>query len=421
MNYNPLRGFKYPTPMEAKIGNFIRNVYYELAQSYNINFLNPPLLAKTKIFQSLGIGSDVVRKELYSFTQKDGEEVCLIPEYTRIFVEQMAHDQTFMGSYGCFGACFRYERPQLGRYRSFTQMSIETIGSSHYMKDIELFCFLRDFFHRISLTNYKIFINSIGTMEDRRIYEGVLENYFQEHLSKMSSNGKAKFERKAFLRMLDSKDPEDLVYILKAPPITQFLCEESQKKYQQIKNTLRSLNIVFEENPLLVRGLDYYNDLVFEYTHEDMGAQSSILGGGRYDGLFKEVTGKSVPAVGFAIGIERVIYLLEKNKTFMAHLNALMKIAIIPVEEGEYLYALEIFQILKTIGTLSILYHKNVSQRLKQCHKENYEYVLMIGETEKNARQVIIKNMFKNQEELVAVEDLALYFLKIKEEQPSTP
>ena len=411
MKYKPLRGFKYPTTMESKIWNFIRNIYYLLAQKYNINFLNPPLLAKTNIFQSLGLASDVVRKELYSFSQKDGEEVCLIPEYTRIFVEQMAHDKTFTGSYGCFGACFRYERPQLGRYRSFTQMSIETIGSKSYMKDIELFCFLRDFLDCIHLKDYKIFINSIGSIEDRRRYEGVLEVYFQEHLHKMSDNAKVKFERRAFLRMLDSKEEEDLMYITQAPKITSFLCEESRINYEKIKSTLQQLHIPFEENPLLVRGLDYYNDLVFEYTHHELGSQSSILGGGRYDGLFKEVTGKEVPAVGFAIGIERVIYILEKDLQFMKVLNTIVKIAIIPVEEGEYLYALEIFQILKDLDiSITILYEKNVSNRLKQCHKDAYAYVIIVGETEKKTRQLIVKNMLAHKEDVIDLVHISKIF-----------
>lgn len=406
----PLRGFKYYTALESQLLHWVRQKFNQLAEAYNIKIVNPPLLAKTSIFQSLGEASDVVKKELYSFTQRDGEEVCLIPEYTRIFVEQMCYENTFHGTFACFGPCFRYERPQLGRYRSFNQISIESIGSNHYMKDIELFCFLRDFLSAIGITDYKIQINSIGTLDDRKKYEQTLKEYFSKHLHKLSDNSKAKFEKKAFLRMLDSKDEEDLIYINKAPKITDFLCDESMQTFHRIKMKLNELNIQFEENPLLVRGLDYYNDLVFEYNHMNLGSQNALLGGGRYDSLFKSVGGPDVAAVGVGIGVERLIHVLEKNEKLIDRLNQKIHLGIIPIEETEYLYALEIFELLKNKVCIDVLYDKTVSQRLKICNKNMYEYVMLIGETERLNQNVVIKDMRNSTSITVSLTELSNYF-----------
>lgn len=409
MKHGPLRGFKYTTNLECKIFNFIRQQYLDLAQAYHMNFIQPPLVAKTSIFQSLGTASDVVRKELYAFTQKDGEEVCLIPEYTRVFVEQMLHQNTYKGTYACFGPCFRYERPQLGRYRSFHQISIEFIGSYHYMKDVEVICFIRDFLRALQICNYTLWINSIGTAKDRKEYEQELKSYFAPHMDKMSKNAQAKYERGAFLRMLDSKDEEDLKYIEKAPKILDFISDTSKETYNKIKDTLVKLNIKFKENPLLVRGLDYYNDLVFEYTHEDLGAQSSMLGGGRYDGLFKEVSGREVAAIGFAAGVERLVHILEQNKEFVESFKEENKVALLPVEEGEYLYALEIFHLLKHKISIVILYEKSISHRLQQCNKENYKNVIIVGETEYKEKSLIIKNMQEGTQKTVRLDNIHDY------------
>jgi histidyl-tRNA synthetase len=408
----PLRGFKYPTSDECQIFNFIREEYFKLVEEYNMKIIQPPILARKEIFVSLGENSDVVRKELYSFTQKDGEEVCLVPEYTRVFVDQMVFDNSFEGAYACFGSCFRYERPQKGRYRSFTQINTEFIGSKYYMKDIELFCFINDLLKKLGVKNYIININSIGTIEDRRKYEKALEEYFSGCLSKLSENSRIKFERKAFLRMLDCKDEEDLVYLKASPKITDYLCEESKITYEKIKQTLRELSIDFVENPFLVRGLDYYNDLVFEYTcEESLGAQNSILGGGRYDGLFTEVIGKPVAAVGFAIGVERIIHIIENN--YESSKIKRKKISIIPIEETENLYGVKIFQLLKKEFKVDILYENTVSNRLKISNKTQCDYVILVGSTEKSNGTLILKNMINSEEKTLFFSNL-IDFLKNK-------
>jgi histidyl-tRNA synthetase len=407
--FNCLRGFQYISNLECHILYHIQNIFLQLIKNYNMELFQPPILAKTAIFQSLGDTSDIVKKELYNFTQKDGEEVCLIPECTRVFVEQMLQQQKFQGSYGCFSSCFRYERPQLGRYRHFHQISVEVIGSDHYMKDIELFCFLRDFLHILHIKDYTIWINSIGSIEDRKRYEKVLEQYFAPLLKLMSKSNQEKFHRKAFLRMLDSKQLEDINIIKNAPIILNYLCDDSKKQYELIKLTLTQLDIPFQENPFLVRGLDYYNNLVFEYTHNDLGAQNSILGGGRYDYLFYQIIQKQVPAVGFAIGIERIMHILLQNKEYLK-IYQYKSISIIPVEQTEHLYALEIFYQINEKIKCTILYEGNVSNRLQKANKNNNDYVIIIGETERKHKNLKLKNMVLKEEKLLTLEELLVYF-----------
>jgi histidyl-tRNA synthetase len=412
--YKPLRGFKYNTFLETEIFNFIKNEFVKLATKYNIKFINPPLLAKTSLFKSLGEASDVVNKELYAFTQKDGEEVCLIPECTRIFVEQMAYENIKNGAYGYISSCFRYERPQFGRYRSFNQIGLEFIGKENYMVDVEIFLFINNFLKNIYIEDYIIEINSIGTLEDRKNYQIVLKEYFMKIIDNMSNNSKNKFERGAYLRMLDSKDEEDKIYINNVPKITDYLSEESKNRFNKIKETLRKLNINFKENPLLVRGLDYYNDLVFEYTHEILGNQA-LSGGGRYDGLFKEITNEHIPAIGFGMGVERLIHILEKNPLFINKIiNNKIYIYLLPVNETEYLEAIKIKEIISGINNknyiLEILYDKNLSNRLKEVNKKNGDYVVIFGENEVANKEVIIKNMKNNLSVNIKVDDLINYF-----------
>lgn len=412
--YKPLRGFKYNNFLETEIFNFIRNEFFKLAEIYNMKIISPPLLAPTKIFKCLGEASDVVNKELYAFTQKDGEEVCLIPEYTRIFLEQMAYFNIKNGAYVYMGPCFRYERPQFGRYRSFNQLGLEIIGKNNYMVDVEVFLFVKEFLKNIYVDNYILEINSIGTIQDRKHYENLLKEYFEPQLNYMSENSKNKFYRGAFLRMLDSKDEADKIIINKAPKITSFLCEESKNKFNKIKEILTNLNIQFKENPLLVRGLDYYNDLVFEYTHEILGNQA-LSGGGRYDGLFKNITNEEIPAIGFGMGVERIIHILEQNPKFINEvINNKIYINLLPIEETEYLKALEIKNIIISLNKkymVEVLYDKNLSNRLKEANKNHVDYVIIFGENEINKQEVIIKNMKKNISNNILIKDLKNFFI----------
>lgn len=400
--YKPLRGFKYNSFLETEISFFIKNEFIKLTEKYNIKILNPPLLAKTSLFKCLGEASDIVNKELYAFTQKDGEEVCLIPEYTRIFVEQIAYENIKNGNFAYVGPCFRYERPQFGRYRSFNQIGLEIIGKENYMIDVEIFLFIKEFLKNIYIENYSLEINSIGSLEDRKNYEIILKEYFSNFIKDMSITNQNKFERGALLRMLDSK--EDREIIENAPKITDYLSEASKNRFNKIKEVLNNLGIEFKENPLLVRGLDYYNDLVFEYNHEMLGVQA-LSGGGRYDGLFKEITKEQIAAVGFAMGMERIIHILEKNPIFLEKIiNNKIYINILPVEESEYLKALEIKNFISNFPyknthkkyIIEILYDKNLSNRLKEANKNNVDYVIILGENEVKNSQVIIKHMKEN-------------------------
>ena len=408
--HQPIRGFRYLSSRESTIYQFIQCLYFQVAvEHFNMKIIVPPLLAPAHLFTSLGQNSDIVRKELYSFIQKDGEEVALVPELTRVIVEQLAHEKIYSGSYVCFGQCFRYERPQKGRYRSFTQGSVELFGTKSYMKDIELFLFIKQFFHKLYIDDAVLHLNFIGTLEDRARYIEALKTYFTNLIlwNKLSNNSKEKFERGAFLRMLDSKNEDDLVYIKEAPRIYDYLSIESQNRYNTIKRLLDSANITYVENPFLVRGLDYYNDIVFEYTHHLLGAQSSLCGGGRYDGLFKEVAKVDVPAVGAGFGIDRIMLVLEEKMSTNPLLElecfgASTIVNIIPIEETDKEYVMKIGEEfrkqLPQYGSyhrskkINILWEGKVSHRMKKSAEEA-SYVIIVGETERKENILKVKDM----------------------------
>jgi histidyl-tRNA synthetase len=412
-SYTPLRGFRYFRFIESNIFNIITEKFLQILKKNNIQMIHLPILAKTEIFDPLGKTSDIVNKELYNFIQKDGENVCLVPEYTRIFVEQVGYFNVKKGKFAYLGPCFRYERPQFGRYRSFYQIGVEVIGETSYMSDVELILFLEEFFHSLNLKDYILNINFIGTIEDRQSYEKTLKEYFTPFLKEMSTVANFKYERGAFLRMLDSKDEKDLFFIDKAPKIYESLKEESKNIFNKIKKTLDDFNIKYVENPFLVRGLDYYNNLVFEYTHQDLGAQSSFCGGGRYDGLLPEILSENIPAIGFGVGVDRLIHILEKNQDFLEeYINKNNKIYILPIEETEYSNALEIKKIIDSLNRFSshILYDKKLSKRLEEANKNNINIVIIFGENEIKKNQVIVKNMKENKWEEVSINNLKFYF-----------
>lgn len=291
--------------------SYVENIIRQTAREYGYQEIRTPLFERTELFlRSVGESSDIVTKEMYTFDDKGGRSLSLRPEGTapaiRAFIENHLSQTAPIHKLFYIAPMFRYERAQAGRYRQHHQFGIEAIGISNPEQDVEVIDLLWTLYKRLGLKSLTLYINSIGDMESRLAFRRALKNYLEPHLASLSADSQARFETNP-LRILDSKDPKDQALIAEAPSILDFLSDESRAHFERVQDLLDLLEIPYKINPLLVRGLDYYNKTVFEITAGELGAQNSIGGGGRYDGLVESLGGPDLPAFGFGTGIERII------------------------------------------------------------------------------------------------------------------
>lgn len=301
----------------SHIWEYVEKVIREIAHEYGYQEIRTPIFERTELFtRGIGEGTDIVSKEMYTFLDKGERSLTLRPEGTapvmRAFIENGLHNQSPVHKLFYIAPMFRYERSQAGRYRQHHQFGYEAIGPSSPEQDVETIDLAYSLYQRLGITNLSININSIGTIETRERFRDALKEYLRNSVDKLSEDSRRRFETNP-LRILDSKDPEDQKIVAGAPSILDFLDDECRTHFESVKRLLAQLNIPFKVNPLLVRGLDYYNKTVYEVIAGDLGAQNSIGGGGRYDGLIKQLGGPDLPSVGFATGIERVILTMLKQ------------------------------------------------------------------------------------------------------------
>lgn len=290
---------------------FVEKTIRETARDFGYLEIRTPLFERTELFQrSVGDTSDIVSKEMYTFEDKGGRSLSLRPEGTapvlRAFIEHHMDQSPSSHKLFYIAPMFRYERSQAGRYRQHHQFGTEAIGNGSPEQDAEIIALLITLYQRLGLTNLTLFINSIGDLPSRLAFRQALKEFLLPNLSLLSPDSQSRFETNP-LRILDSKDPRDREIVARAPSILDFLGESERTHFEDLKRLLDLLKIPYQVNPLLVRGLDYYNKTVFEVVAGELGAQNSIGGGGRYDGLIQTLGGPDLPSIGFGTGIERII------------------------------------------------------------------------------------------------------------------
>ena len=285
----------------------------EVASAYGYEEIRVPLVEHTELFKrAIGEFTDVVEKEMYTFTDQGGESLTLRPEATAGIVRAAISNGLLRGArhkLWCIGPMFRHERPQKGRYRQFYQLDVEAIGFAGPDVDAELIALGARLWRRLGISAVRLEINSLGTPEARRAYREILIAYFRRHESALDADSRRRLEGNP-LRILDSKNPQMAEVIAAAPLLSNHLDEPSRAHFAQLTAALERLGIAYRVNPRLVRGLDYYSRTVFEWLTDALGAQDAVCSGGRYDGLIAQLGGEPTPAVGFALGIERVVELL---------------------------------------------------------------------------------------------------------------
>ena len=414
MKINPIRGTHDLFGKEIEKFNRIILEVRDTAGKFGFSELNTPIFESSELFKKpLGEQSDVVLKEMYTFSDRNENEVTLRPEYTTPMIRAAIHNSLLNKLPGKFfgtGPMFRRERPQKGRYRQFEQFGVEAIGSNNPEQDAEIISMAYLFYENLGLNNIELKINSIGSKESRLEYKKALKDFFEPHKDKLTSTSITRLNDNP-LRILDTKIDFEKELIKNAPKIIDFLSSEDKEHFNKVLFYLEKLNIKYEIDHFLVRGLDYYCNTVFEIQSSLLGSQSALCGGGRYDYLIEELGGKHTPAIGFAAGIERLIIALD-NKI---KLDDSPDIYLVTLGESTIDVGLNFATKLRkkcSLNVISDMFQKNMKSQLKEANKLNAKYAIIIGENELANKEVIIKNMLTGNQESIHFNQVINYFKK---------
>jgi len=389
----------------------VERVIREIARDYGFQEIRTPLFERTELFQrSVGKTSDIVSKEMYTFEDKGGRSLSLRPEGTapvmRAFIEHRLDQIAPVQKLFYIASMFRYERAQAGRYRQHHQFGAEVIGISSPEQDAELIDLLCVLYRRLGLQHLTLFINSIGDTASRQAFRQALKDYLAPHATALSPDSQTRLEVNP-LRILDSKDRRDREIVAHAPSILDFLSEEVRGHFEDLKRWLDLLRIPYQVNPLLVRGLDYYNKTVFEVTAGALGAQNSLGGGGRYDGLLSMLGGPDLPCSGFGTGIERIIQtILNQNAPIPSPDHPTL--FLIPLGERAKEVAFEMLHTLREKGIPSQMEfgNKKLGKTLHYANQIRATYTLVIGDHELDAQEIELKEMATGHKEKIPLSEL---------------
>lgn len=413
----PIRGTHDLLPDEFEKFHAVVTRARELATLYGFREMATPIFEATEVFKrSMGETSDVVSKEMFAFDTKGGENVCLRPEFTagiaRAFISNGMQQHLPLKLFST-GPLFRYERPQKGRQRQFHQVNFEWLGDDSAQADVELIMLAGHLLYMLSGNKgCTLLINTLGDRESRVTYREALVAYLAPQAANLSEDSQRRLEKNP-LRILDSKDPRDKEITANAPKITDYLSAVSKARFDSICAALSQKNIPFFQevriDPALVRGLDYYTDTVFEFVAEtgELGAQNTVLAGGRYDGLIEQMGGKPTPAIGFAAGVERLLLLSSNEKP---QKNAAPRVMVIPMEEVPQPQVFSLVSALRMAATsgatVEILWSGKLGKRMEKASKQGATHVLILGE-ELVRGACVLKNMSTGEQREIAVSDLS--------------
>ena len=377
--------------------------------------IRTPIFESTELFaRGIGEATDIVGKEMYTFNDRGDRSLTLRPEGTagvaRSYIENKLFAQGGVQRLWYMGAMFRYERPQAGRQRQFHQLGVEVLGSADPRADAEAIAIASDFLKAVGLQDLVVDLNSVGSAEDRVGYRQALVDYFTPYAAEIDEDSRDRLTRNP-LRILDSKDRRTQEIAQAAPSILDYLSPESQQHFEKVQLLLSDLGIAYRINPRLVRGLDYYTRTAFEIQSQQLGAQSAVCGGGRYDRLIAELGGADVPAVGWAIGLERLVILMQQASE---QKRSQVDFYIVSRGEQAETKSLAIAQILRQSGFSAELDLSGAKfdKQLKRASNANAQAAIIIGDAEAEAGEVQVKWLETGNQETVAISDLHSLSLK---------
>ena len=399
-------------PADSGKWQFVEQKMLETARLFGFREIRVPVFEYTEVFQrSVGDTTDVVQKEMYTFDDKGGRSITLRPELTAGTVRSAIENGLIYGALPvkvCYiGGCYRYEKPQAGRLREFHQFGVECFGAASPAADAEIIALARQVLDRLGVRKISLEINSIGCPECRKEYHRALKEYFSAHADELCDTCRERLERNP-MRILDCKSPVCSALAADAPVVTDYLCDGCRTHFEQTRAHLDAAGIEYAVNPHIVRGLDYYTRTVFEFVSGDIGAQATVCGGGRYDGLVAQMGGSAVPALGFAMGIERLMLVLQNQGVSF------------PVEKGCELYiaalgdaaALRASALCRTLRDEGFSVQTDVCGRglkaqMKYADKINAAFTLLLGDNELQSGSAMLKNMTDGTQTAVSLDRLA--------------
>lgn len=405
MALQSVRGTHDLLPEECARHRWIVSQALSVCQNYGFSEVETPIFEFSEVFKrTLGESSDIVNKEMYTFEDKGGESLTLRPEGTASIARAFISNglaQNLPLKYFYQGPMFRYERPQKGRLRQFHQFGVELIGVESYLADLECIALAWQVLKSLNLnTVLSLEINSIGDTESRAQYKAALVNYLQGFEQQLSEDSQKRLKTNP-LRILDSKDESDKKILVNAPKMKDYLNSASKDFYAKVLSGLTEFGIAYKENSLLVRGLDYYSHCVFEVKAEGLGAQDTVLAGGRYDGLIEQMGGVKTPGVGWASGIERLSLLLKETP------KSPRPIALVPLGDAAEMAVQKLSFDLRGRGIpIELSYSGNLSKRMKKANKANAQAAVIIGSDELAKGTATWKNLDSGAQEEVKLADL---------------
>ena len=390
-----IRGMNDLLPADSDLWSSLDDTISNLLISYGYKYCRTPIVESTETFsRAIGEVTDIVEKEMYTWEDNNGNSLTLRPEGTASVVRMMIeHNLPREGIQKVFynGPMFRHERPQKGRYRQFHQVGAEVFGASDAKIDAELISITDSLWKSLGI-NARLEINSLGSKESRSSYRKILTDFFNKNISQLDEDSLRRLKTNP-LRILDSKNKDLELLISNAPKMIDHLDDESQEHFTILKNYLDSLDIPYEVNPKLVRGLDYYNQTVFEWISNDLGSQGTICGGGRYDGLVEKMGGNPTPAIGFAMGLERIALLIQDKNTQLV--NKRCQLYFVALGDKAQIESMKlskkILQALPNITLSNDVSMGSLKSQMKKADKSNADFALILGEEELSNNQLSIK------------------------------
>ena len=387
----------------------VENAARNVAESFGFKEIRIPTFENTDLFlRSVGETTDVVQKEMYTVMAKE-TKFTLRPEGTagtiRALLQNGMLNEALPQKVFYILSCFRHERPQAGRLREFHQFGLEMVGSKSARADAEVICLAKTLLDTLGLKNIELNINSIGCPTCRKKYHEALRAFFADRKEELCDTCKSRLEKNP-MRILDCKSPVCQEIAKNAPVITDYLCEECSTHFDDLKKYLTSLGIAYSINPKIVRGLDYYTKTVFEFVTTEIGAQGTVCGGGRYDGLVEELGGKPTPSLGFAMGIERILLLMEKQGAeFLPEKELDLYIA--PMDESAVTKAMQLAREAREAGyTVEYdLMERGLKAQMKYADKKGAAFTMVLGENELNSGTAKLKNMQTGEQTEISIED----------------
>ena len=413
-------GTKDILPSDIRRWKYLESTVERILRNFNYKEIRTPIFEETALFaRGIGEETDIVGKEMYTFTDRSDTSLTLKPEMTaavvRAFVEHSLGAQQSLVKLFYMSPMFRQERPQAGRFRQFHQFGAEAIGSQSPLLDAEMVQMAYEILKSLGLKNLTIKINSLGTPETKENYKQLLKKFLSDKKDKLSEDSRRRFDTN-ILRIFDSKIESDQKIIKDAPKLVDHLDGESKNDFEIVKDQLKKSGVPFEIDPALVRGLDYYTKLTFEIDSGSVGAQTALCGGGRYDLLIETLGGKPTPATGFAAGIERILLACENEKSFSVPESAI-DIYLVRIGDELEAFVSELAGKLR-IENLSVDFdylQRSVKAQMREANKLNAKYVLFIGGDEYKEGMMNLKNMSTGEEEKVSINQIHEFVAKLRQ------